>query len=112
MAGVDDPSVIDLIAEEADGNVAPIMVETRPWDGGEEQENELWRKFDGYTGYFKSGQFGEDHPEYAGKPLEFRLECPVEPPESIMGILVAVAQRLEPFGIGITYNVNENLDLE
>lgn len=112
MAGVGDATVVDLIAEEADGNVAIIMVETRSWDGGEAQETELWKKFDAYAGFVRSGMFAERNPELVDKPLEFRLECSSEPPPNVLHILQVCAERLDRFGISITYNVNEDLALE
>lgn len=110
MAGLQDVDVVDLVAEDADGTVLLVLIETRPWDeASEEQERQLWMKLDNYAGYVQSGQLHSDSPDFVGKPIAFSLECSEEPSSKYLGILGTVAGRLAEKGIDVYYNVNPEL---
>lgn len=78
--GVQNPRVVDLIARDAERDeVELLMLEERSWDGGSEQLRQIEGKFNSYLAYVQSGQLARDYPQYAGKPVRFRLECAEAP---------------------------------
>ena len=73
---IEDPEVVDLVAEDADHQqVALIMVETRPWQGSDQQVDQLLAKLNNYVRFALDGTLLEKFPEVAGKSLRFQLDC-------------------------------------
>ena len=78
--GVANSRVVDLITpDEATGEVVLLMLEERPWAGGDDQLRELEAKFNAYLEYVLGGHLARDYPEYAERPVRFQLDCREHP---------------------------------
>ena len=100
---VEDADTVDLVAEDADHRqVALIMVEPRPWEGSEEQVDQLLAKLNRYVAFALEGELLEKLPEVAGKSLRVQLDCASAPPDELLDTLRA---GLEQHNIGFTVNV-------
>ncbi len=100
---VEDAETVDLIAEDADHRqVALIMVEARPWEGSEEQVDQLMTKLNRYVAFALDGELLEKVPEAAGKSLRVQLDCASPPPDELMD---TVRSGLEQHNIGFTVNL-------
>jgi hypothetical protein len=78
--GVQNPRVVDLIAEDdSGGEVVLVMLEERPWGAHPEQLRQLEAKFNSYLEYVLGGHLAEQYPQYAGRPVRFQLDCAANP---------------------------------
>ncbi len=66
MAGLDDPNVIDVVAETGDGVVALVMVESRGWGDDANQPEQLKAKINAYAGYVFNGALATEYPATIG----------------------------------------------
>ena len=64
-----------VVVDPRTGEVAMVMVETRPWDGGVEQLRQLREKTSAYLGMVVDGQLARQHPEAEGRRLRIDLDC-------------------------------------
>ena len=105
MAGVADPAVVDVVAQDASGRILVVMVETRRWGAARKQASQLKQKISAYTAFITDGSLTRTYPEVAGQPVDIQLDCP-EPPNGEFATIVEHAQaQLSPLGIGFRVNV-------
>jgi hypothetical protein len=104
MAGVEDTNVIDVVAQDADGEYMIVMVESRPWGAERNQIEQLKAKINAYAGFVASGSFTKAFPEAAGMPLRIQLDC-IEPlPPVVNAIVVRATAEFAKHGIGFLVN--------
>jgi len=78
--GVVNPQVVDLISsDESTGEVVLLMLEDRPWEGGNAQLREVEAKFNAYLEYVLGGHMVRQYPQYAERPVRFQLDCRENP---------------------------------
>ena len=100
---IEDAETVDLIAEDpGHGQVALIMVETRPWEGSEQQVDQLLAKLNNYVAFALDGELLEKVPDVAGKSLRIQLDCESAPPADLVETIRA---GLEQHNIGFSVNV-------
>ena len=97
--GVHNPRVVDLISGAADGAVELLMLETRPWGSDPVQLRQLEAKFNAYLGYVQLGYLVRDYPQYAERPVRFRLACAGAPAGETAFLLDAMRAFAEGEGI-------------
>lgn len=107
MAGISDTNTIDLVAEDAAGDVLVVMVEDRPWGADPDQEVQLREKVNLYADFIGNGSLVRQFPEAAGKQVSVRLDCVEEPAGQIATLIKYTALQLEQLGIGFVLNVRE-----
>ena len=79
--GVQNPSIIDLIATDpASDSVVLVMIERRPWGSSSQQFKQIEEKVNRYMGYVLDGFLVEHYPHHEGKPVQIRLACAEQPP--------------------------------
>lgn len=105
MAGVRDPEVIDVVAQDADGTVVMAMVEDRPWGDDPEQERQLREKINTYAGFVLDGSLVRDYPETQGQPVRVQLDCVEQPTGRIAVVTDHAATELVKLDIGFTVRV-------
>lgn len=105
MAGIQDPNVVDLVGQAADGTYLVIMVEERSWGSDPSQPQQLREKINAYAGYILGGAMANQYPETKGKPVRVQLNCPQEPAGDIAEIASQAAAQLEKLGIGFGVRV-------
>jgi hypothetical protein len=106
VRGVEHPHVIDLVGEDArTGEAVLIMLEERPWDGGERQLFQLQEKLNAYASFAIDGEMAETYPALAAKPLRIQLDCVAMPPAEVVGFLGAVREQLGFQGINLEVRV-------
>ncbi len=105
MSGIQDASVIDLVAQDAAGEYMVVMVETRPWSESPDQPEQLRRKLNAYAGYILDGTLARQYPETAGRPVRIRLDCPERPRGDIDVIIEWAMRQLGEHGIRLEVNV-------
>ncbi len=96
---IEDPDVVDLVTEDADHReVALVIVETRPWEGSDQQVDQLVAKLNSYLRFAFDGTLLEKFPEVAGKSLRVELACasPAPPDEFVE----TIRRGLEQHNIG------------
>lgn len=109
MAGVEDASTIDLVAESPEGVATLFMVETRPWGNDLIQAQQLAAKVNTYYSYVAGGQLASEFPHLADRDVEIRLECPYPPTLEVQEVLSDAAAGLAPHGITLSVSVNPEL---
>ncbi len=111
--GVHNPRIIDLITrDEARGEVVLAMIEERPWDTHPEQLEQLNDKLDSYLSYALDGHLVEQYPQYAGYPVQLRLDCVSEPRGTTVDLLKAARQVAAQYGIRLLTRVLEAAEIE
>jgi hypothetical protein len=98
-AGVQNPEVIDLVAQDADGEYMVIMIETRPWGTISDQPGQLKRKINTYAAYVLDGTLASQYPETVDQPVRIQLNCPEPPAAEIAVIIDWAKRRLREYGI-------------
>ena len=98
--------VIDLVTHDPKTDeYALIMVETRNWDGGRAQLDQLQAKVNSYLDFVLSGEFIRKYPEAAGKRIRFQLDCPAPPSGEAADFLQRLEAALRKHGIRFVVNV-------
>jgi hypothetical protein len=105
MPGLSDSHTVDVVAEDAAGEVMVVMVEDRPWSGGRPQELELREKVNLYTEFITGGDLVRRFPNAAGRPVRIHLDCVEEPTGTIATVIAYAKEQLAKLGIGFTINV-------
>jgi hypothetical protein len=109
VAGVIDPEVIDLVAQDADGRYLAVMIEDRPWGADPEQPAQLREKFNSYYTFIALGGYVERVPEAAGREVTVQLRCSASPGGEIADLLADTERRLRDHGIGFELKVVDYL---
>ena len=98
--------VIDLVTHDPKTDeYALIMVESRTWDGGRTQLEQLQAKANNYLEFVISGEFVRKYPQAAGKPIRFQLDCPAPPSGETTDFLQRLEAALRKHGIRFVVNV-------
>jgi hypothetical protein len=93
--GLEHAGVIDAMLQDAkSGEVWLVMVERRPWTGGEEQLFQLQEKLNAYVSFALDGEMAETEPALAGKPLRLILDTTHPPSAEAVDFLAAVREQL------------------
>lgn len=105
MAGIQDPSTIDVVAQDADRQYMIVMVEDRPWGADPHQPAQLREKINTYTGFILDGGLARRYPETVGQPVRIQLDCVQQPTGDIAAIVEHARAQLDKLGIGFRINV-------
>jgi hypothetical protein len=93
--GLEHAGVIDALLHDAKSEeVWLVMVERRPWTGGEEQLFQLQEKLNAYVSFALDGEMAETDPALAGKPLRLILDTTHPPSAEAVEFLAAVREQL------------------
>lgn len=93
--GLEHAGVIDAMMHDArSGEVWLVMVERRPWSGGERQLFQLQEKLNAYVSFALDGEMAETDPALAGKPLRLILDTTHPPSAEAVELLEAVRTQL------------------
>ena len=94
--GLEQAGVIDaLLRDSRSGELWLVMVERRPWTGGEEQLFQLQEKLNAYVSFALDGELADAHPELVGQPLRIILDTTHAPSAAAVEFLAAVRTQLE-----------------
>ncbi len=94
--GIEHAGVIDtMLHNAASGEVWLVMVERRPWSGGEEQLFQLQEKLNAYVSFALDGEMAETEPALVGRPLRLILDTTHPPSAEAVDLLAAVRAQLE-----------------
>lgn len=104
-SGVERPDVVDYVVEEADGTFSLVAVETRPWDGGRGQIDQLVAKINSYVAYILDGQLTEDYPAARGRPVRVLLQAFCIPVGETTEALGVIRDALSGEGIGFDVTI-------
>lgn len=104
MAGVEDADVIDLVAQDAQGEYMVVMIETRPWGADPHQAEQLKEKINAYAGYVLSGDFVRQYPEAADEKVRIQLDCLQSPSGEIATVADWADRELQERGIRFVVN--------
>ena len=109
-AGVQNPAVLDLVTHDpVTGLVTFVMIEDRPWNGGEKQLFQIQEKINSYLSFILDGEMAESHPQFVGKPVALQLDCPDYPNDPVIDFLDRIQQQLEKESISFTLRVREKV---
>ncbi len=109
MAGLEDPEVIDLVAEDADGGRLLVIVVARPWGADPAQPEQLRAKMNTYAQFILDGGLASQFPQPEASRVTIRLECVTPPTPEIEAIVATARRRLERYDIGVAVKVNPRL---
>ena len=106
MAGIEDPSVIDVITrdEQADEYVL-IMIASRPWTDSEKQLNQLLSKVNTYLVFALDEGLLARFPDAAGKAIRLQLDCVAPPTKAVQELLDLVRPKLDEHALGLRVNI-------
>lgn len=94
--GLEFPAVLDaMVVDQATNRVILVMVERRPWTGGELQLWQLQEKLNAYVSFALDGEMQESHPELRGKPICIQLRSDCDPSPEVMGLVKRVREQLK-----------------
>ena len=98
--GVAHPGVIDFLAFDSKlDEVLMLIVESRPWTGGEQQHFQLQEKLNAYLSFILDGEMLEAYPDFNGKNIRIRLECNTPPTPELIIFLQVVYDQLALQGV-------------
>jgi hypothetical protein len=104
--GLEHAGVIDAMLQDAkSGELWLVMVERRPWDGGERQLFQLQEKLNAYVSFALDGEMAETDPALVGKPLRLILDTTHAPGEEAVNFLSAVREQLGFQGIELEVRI-------
>lgn len=104
--GVQNPSVIDLIASDPKSDsVVLVMTERRPWGASSQQFKQIEEKVNRYMGYALDGFLVEHYPQHEGKPVRIRLDCAEAPHGEAEKFVQAMADAIQQHGLAFALNV-------
>ncbi|MGW6275927.1 DUF6572 domain-containing protein [Kribbella sp. NPDC055071] len=109
LAGIQEPEVIDLIAEDKDGNGLLVIVQQDTWTEPETQAEQLQAKINTYAQFALDGGLVAAHPHLADRPITIRLDCSQDPPAIIRDVLTIASQRLSKYDVSVTVMVRPKL---
>jgi hypothetical protein len=109
MTGIHESEVIDLIAEDSDGNALLVIVQQDPWTDLPTQAEQLKAKINTYAQFALDGGLVGNHPHLADRPIMIRLDCSQDPPSMIRDVLTIASQRLSKYDVTITALVRPDL---
>lgn len=93
--GIEHAGVIDAMLQDGkSGEIWLVMVERRPWNGGEEQLFQLQEKLNAYVSFALDGEMAETDPALADKPLRIILDTTHPPSAAAVELLSAVRNQL------------------
>ena len=106
MVGMQDSTVIDVVAHGADGNsYVLVMIEDRPWSKSPVQKHQLRQKFTLYGSYIVDGELAATYPQTVDKPIAVQLNCRTEPVGDILEIIETARERLAEKNIPVLVHV-------
>jgi hypothetical protein len=105
MAGLPDTETIDLVAQDSDGQVLVVMVETRRWGTDRAQSAKLRAKINAYAGFITDGSLLRRYPETSGHKVLIQLNCPEPPAGEFAEIVDHATAKLSQLGVGFRVNV-------
>jgi hypothetical protein len=104
--GVQTPAMLDLITTDAaSGAVVLAMFERRPWGLGPAQFSQIEEKINRYLGYALDGFLVQHYPQYAGRPVQIRLDCAEAPQGEAERFVQAARQATRAHGVDFVVNV-------
>lgn len=104
--GVENPNIVDLIeVDPTSGQVVLVMIERREWDNDPQQFIQIEEKINRYMGYVLDGHLTTHYPQYEGKPVKIRLNCPQEPYGKAVTFVTAAEQAIRAHGLDFVVNV-------
>jgi hypothetical protein len=105
MPGIEDANVVDVVAQDADGEYMVVMVETRPWGDDPNQLEQLKAKINSYAQFILDGSLISAYPETADKAVRVQLDCVTHPTTEVTAVVDRAAAELAKHGVGFTVNV-------
>lgn len=94
--GLEFPGVLDaMIVDQGADKVILVMVENRPWVGGELQLWQLQEKLNAYASFVLDGEMGDIHPELKRKPVCIQLRSKHEPTPEVLSLADKIRQQLK-----------------
>ncbi|MBW3556236.1 MAG: hypothetical protein KY454_04760 [Actinobacteria bacterium] len=102
-SGLEQPDVVDYVVEEADGAITLRMTETRPWDGGPAQVDQLMAKLNSYVAFIRSGDLEAECIVAAGRPVRIVLQSWHMPQGEVTEAFPTIRDGLA--GLGIEFDV-------
>lgn len=104
MPGLENPNMVDVVAQDPDGEIAVVMVETRPWTANPDQVEQLKQKINAYAHYVLDGTLTQHYPQAADKPVRIQLDCPEPPTSDIAALIDWATGQLRAYGISFRVN--------
>lgn len=108
MAGLQDPEVVDLVAEEANGTALLVIVKEGRWDVDVDVPA-LRAKMNTYAQFALDGGLYSHYPHLDRRPITIRLDSSTPLPTAITEVLSIAETKLRPYGITLTTAINPQL---
>lgn len=94
--GMEYPGILDgLVWDEREDKVILVMIEQRPWTGGELQLWQMQEKLNAYVSFALDGEMEQLHPELVGKSLCIQLRSRHDPSPEVLGLADRVREQLK-----------------
>ena len=91
--------VVDLVAQDPEGNMILGLVDLTDW-GSIEKNLALQERINLCMEFLDSGQLHREYPRALGKQVTIRLYLGEQPDEEGSHFLTAVSERIKSFGVG------------
>ena len=104
MAGIDDPNVVDLVAQTADGGALLVIVKEGPW-AADRDVAALSVKLNWYVNYVVDGGLVAAYPELVGRPVTVQIFSNEPAPDEVQSAIELARHQLHHYGVSLTERV-------
>lgn len=105
-AGLDDPGVVDLVGEEATGEISLIIAHGKAWTDEPDELDRLAEKINNYAAFALDGGLVRQFSESAGRPLRILIDCIDAPSPKVSSLLSRAEAQLAPYSLTLVVNVS------
>ena len=112
MAGLDDPTVIDLVTEGRDGSIALIISHERAWTDSDEELDLLAEKINNYAAYALDEGLVSANPRSANRPKRVQVDCVTDPPARVSALLDTARSAMSGYSVDLVVNVLDQPRME
>lgn len=99
MAGLQDPTVIDLVTETRDGEFVLVLSHDEPWTDADDQLDRLRAKLNTYAAFALDEGLLSAYPSSANRLKRVRVDCVTPPTPQVAELLAAADAALQAYGM-------------
>ena len=99
MAGLQDPTVTDLVTETQDGEFVLVLSHDEPWTDADDELSRLLAKLNAYAAFALDEGLVSAYPSSADRPKRVRVDCTTPPTPRVAELLAAADAALQAYGM-------------
>jgi hypothetical protein len=100
-AGLQDPTVIELITETQDGEFVLVLSHDEPWTDADDELSRLRGKLNTYAAFALDEGLVSAYPSSADRPKRVRVDCVTPPTPRVAELLAAADAALRAYEMSL-----------